>query len=76
MKKSINEIGRDFSAVAVKLSEELSSIAGERVGFSLMVYLGEKSFYVGNVPEEKASAEMVALIRCWNERLLSSSTLQ
>ena len=69
MKKSTVEVSRNLQALAQGLDEVIEGIAGERVGFTLIVFTEGRASYISTVKREDSVREIKNLLHCWDEGL-------
>lgn len=61
------QLSKDIKEIAQKLDKLIAQSAGERVGFTLIVYTDGRASYVSNVDRETAIAEIKYLLSLWEQ---------
>lgn len=65
MKDSTIKVSVAMPAIAEALENIIESIAGERVGFTLLVFTEERASYISNVPRADSVREIKGLLADW-----------
>ncbi len=69
MKNQADELSRNLKAIAQALDEAIEEIAGERVGFTLIVFTDPRGSYISTVNREDSVREIKKLLDYWGEGL-------
>ena len=69
MKKSTIQLSQKLHAIAQGLDEVIEEAAGERVGFTLIVFTEGRASYISTVKRDESVREIKNLLHCWGEGL-------
>ena len=62
---AVYDVSIALQDIAKTINAKLESIAGEKVGFSLVVYTFPRASYVGNCDRQDAIRELKTLLDYW-----------
>ena len=65
MVNSTTKLSQHMQTIAAALDESIAIAAGEKIGFTLIVYTPERASYVSNVDRKDAIEQMKHLINLW-----------
>lgn len=65
MKQSTIRLSQHLQGIAQALDETIESVAGERVGFTLLVFTDGRASYISTVKREESVREIKALLDDW-----------
>ncbi len=60
-----HKISTEAKNIAKNVDKNLKEIAGERIGFTLIIYTDDRATYVSNVSREMAINELKTLMEYW-----------
>lgn len=69
MKQSTIEISRNLQDIAKDLDKAIEAAAGERIGFTLVVFTEGRASYISTVKRDESVREIKNLLHCWGEGL-------
>lgn len=67
MKQSTIQLSQKLQAIAQGLDEVIEEAAGERVGFTLIVFTEQRASYISTVKREDSVREIKNLLQVWGE---------
>lgn len=69
MKQSTIQLSKKLQAIAQGLDEVIEEAAGERVGFTLIVFTEGRASYISTVKRDESVREIKHLLECWGAGL-------
>lgn len=60
-----HKISIEAANIAKALDKHIEDIAGERIGFTLMIYTDDRATYISNCSRELAINELKTLLEYW-----------
>ena len=69
MSNSTIELSKNLKKIAKDLDDAIEDAAGERVGFTLIVYTEDRASYVSTINREDSIREMKNLIEFWGKEM-------
>ncbi|MBF8176946.1 hypothetical protein [Herminiimonas contaminans] len=69
MKDSTIKVSMAMPAIADALDKFIEGVAGERIGFTLLVFTDERASYISNVPRVDSVREIKNLLADWEAGL-------
>jgi len=60
-------ISQGLQGISTKLSEKLDKVAGEHVGFTLLIYSGDRVNYVSNVTRKEGIEQLEVFLKTQKE---------
>lgn len=67
MKNSAIQLSKKLQAIAQGLDEVIEEAAGERVGFTLIVFTEGRASYISTVKRDESVREIKNLLQLWGE---------
>ena len=65
MKSTTIKLSEGLRDLCQRVDEDIEKTAGERVGFSLVIYTAGRASYISNVKREDAIPELEFLLKLW-----------
>lgn len=65
MKDSTIKVSQAMPAIADALEKFIEAVAGERIGFTLLVFTEQRASYISNVPRVDSVREIKGLLADW-----------
>jgi hypothetical protein len=69
VKQSTIDISRSLKGIAETLDRSIESIAGERIGFTLLVFTEGRASYISSVSRHESIREIKNLLSLWGQDL-------
>ena len=67
MSNSTIKLSQYLHDIANELDEAIEYAAGEKLGFTLIVFTPERASYISNCKREESVKEINHLLKCWKE---------
>ena len=69
MNESTLALSRSLQGIAQDLDLAIEAAAGERVGYTLIVFTEGRASYISTVKRDESVREIKNLLHCWSEGL-------
>lgn len=59
------KISKELKKIAENLDEDIQKVAGERMGFTLMIFTEGRTQYISNVDRETSVDQILKMLEAW-----------
>lgn len=64
-----DKLSMNLTNIAAKVDKSIEGVAGERVGFTLIVYTEGRASYISSVDRKDAMEQMERLLELWKQEM-------